>query len=362
MTTVRLLADDLTGALDTAAEFVPLAGMLPVLWPRGGRIADGSAALDSRTRERDARAAAPAVAELIGHLAGADIAFKKVDSLLRGPTLAEIAACARAGIWRCCLLAPAFPYHGRITRSGRQYAAGTEGWTAVSGDLAAELRALGVAPRHGDAGADLQPGVTVFDAETDGDLLGIVSCGRRCPEPVLWIGTGGLAQALAAGLDHPAPLPLPRPILGVFGSDQPATAGQLAACDPHWLEIEDAEYEAVAGRLDRSGMALVSFRLPPATPRVAAAERIAAMIARLIDRLSPPGSVLVAGGETLRSLCDAVGATSLLVQGRLVPGVPRSVIQGGRWHGVTVVSKSGAFGHPRLLRELILDPRGCANC
>jgi hypothetical protein len=30
-------------------------------------------------------------------------------------------------------------------------------------------------------------------------------------------------------------------------------------------------------------------------------------------------------------------------------------MQDGRWDGVTVVSKSGAFGHTALLRELILE-------
>jgi hypothetical protein len=29
------------------------------------------------------------------------------------------------------------------------------------------------------------------------------------------------------------------------------------------------------------------------------------------------------------------------------------VMRGGRWDGVIVVSKSGAFGHPTLLRELL---------
>jgi uncharacterized protein YgbK (DUF1537 family) len=64
---------------------------------------------------------------------------------------------------------------------------------------------------------------------------------------------------------------------------------------------------------------------------------------------------VVSGGETLHSLCDAVGATGLLVQGRLVPGVPCSVMVGGKWDGVAVVSKSGAFGPPDLLRSLILE-------
>ena len=89
MTIVRLLADDLTGALDTAAEFVPLTGELPVFWPGGSRQElVGSLGLDSGTRERDPKAAAAEVARLAPSLNGADIAFKKIDSLLRGAALA----------------------------------------------------------------------------------------------------------------------------------------------------------------------------------------------------------------------------------------------------------------------------------
>jgi uncharacterized protein YgbK (DUF1537 family) len=201
----------------------------------------------------------------------------------------------------------------------------------------------------------LQPGISVFDAETNEDLRLIVARAQRCAEPVLWVGAGGLAQALAGGVPHSTGLPLPRPILGLFGSDQPATADQLAACQPHWLEVVDGALHDVPVRLKAAGVALVSFRLPSGTKRAPAAERIAGWLADVVDRVDRPGTVVVAGGETLRSLCDAAGATSLLVQGRLVPGVPRSVIQGGRWNGVTVVSKSGAFGHPALLRELILE-------
>ncbi len=356
MTIVRLLADDLTGALDTAAEFVPLTGELPVFWPGGSsQELVGSLGLDSGTRERDAEAAAAEVARLAPSLDGADIAFKKIDSLMRGATLAEIAACMRAGLWRFCVLAPAFPYQGRITRAGRQYRNDSSGWIPVSDDLAAGLRAFGVSAQRGLRDADLLPGITVLDAETDEDLRRIVAIGTRCSGPILWVGTGGLAQALSADYSRPALMPLPRPILGLFGSDQPVTAGQLAACEPHWLHIEGHAFDPIPRRLEEAGLALVSFRLPADTPRASAAARIAIAITRLIGRVGPPGTVVVAGGETLRSLCDAVGARALSVQGRLVPGVPQSVMQGGRWNGVTVVSKSGAFGHTSLLRELILE-------
>ena len=127
-------------------------------------------------------------------------------SLLRRSTVCcvgrrwrEIAACMRAGPWRFCVLAPAFPYQGRITRAGRQYRNNSSGWIPVGDDLAAGLRAFGVSARRGLGDADLLPGITVLDAETDEDLRRIVATGRRCSGPVLWAGTGGLAQALTAG-------------------------------------------------------------------------------------------------------------------------------------------------------------------
>lgn len=95
MTSVRLLADDLTGALDAAAEFVSLTGPVEVFWH--GAIPDdlpANAALDSGTREMDAPEATDIVRNLTRHLSGSGIAFKKIDSLLRGPTIAELAVVA----------------------------------------------------------------------------------------------------------------------------------------------------------------------------------------------------------------------------------------------------------------------------
>jgi uncharacterized protein YgbK (DUF1537 family) len=358
MTSLRLLADDLTGALDAAAEFVPLTGPVQTFWHGTLPAAlPNTAALDSGTRELEARQAAATVRGLAPHLSGSTIAFKKIDSLLRGHSIAEIAACA--GGWDYCVVAPAFPYHGRITRGGRQYVKHAGGdWLAAGGDLVAALDAQGAVARTGSPDADLRPGINVFDAQTDDDLRRVVTTVRRCPYPVLWCGTGGLAQALAAGTTAPDLPPLPRPILGVFGSDHATTAAQLAACEPHWTMLPDGgsmSAERIAASLCTTGIALVSFDVPVNTPRRAAAGAIARHIGGLTRKMEPPGTIVAAGGETLRSLCQSLGATSLRVHGRIVPGVPLSVISGGRWDGVTVVSKSGAFGHSNLLRELILE-------
>ena len=142
-------------------------------------------------------------------LDGADIAFKKIDSLLRGHVAVELAACMRH--FDHCVLAPAFPFQGRITRGGRQLARDGDGWRDD------RRRSAGRAAR-------LRPDrLTVRDAETDADLDAIVAAGRALPGRVLWCGTGGLAGALAGSRVVACPA-LPRPFLALIGSDHSVSA------------------------------------------------------------------------------------------------------------------------------------------
>ena len=182
MTHLRLLADDLTGALDSAAGFVPLTGPVSVTWH--AFAARGSVAFDSDSRDLSAEQAhrTRLKASSAQLLDGGAPAFKKIDSLLRGHVALELAACMRR--FDHCVLAPAFPFQGRITRDGRQLVRSGDGWRDTGVDLSAELHALGVAAR-------------CCDAETDADLDAIVAEGRRLAGRVLWCGTGGLAGALA---------------------------------------------------------------------------------------------------------------------------------------------------------------------
>ena len=356
--TLRVLADDLTGALDTAAELVGLCGPVEVGWaggPQGSR--PQSLAGDTGTRELAAAEARHIVEGLAPLLAAADIAYKKVDSLLRGPWGAELAACLRQGGWRRCIVASAFPHQGRMTRGGRQLARGVDGaWTEISGDLATALRGEGIEAGRARPGDPLGDGVTVVDARTEGDLDRIVTAARAGGGPVLWCGSGGLARALAHDRTVTPARKLRLPVLGLFGSDQRATAAQLVACREAWLTVAGGdEAAAVAGRLGRDGAAFVSVDLPAGTSRTDAARRIAHVLGRLALDLAAPGTLIVAGGETLMGLCVALGARSLLATGQVAPGLPRSIMRGGHWDGVETVSKSGAFGAPSLWRELLIE-------
>ena len=257
MTTLRLLADDLTGALDSAAEFVGLVGPVHAFW-QGAHpdMLPLNAAIDTGTREASEASARTATAAASVALDGAGLPFKKIDSLIRGHSLAELAACFTVGGWTHAVLAPAFPYQGRITRGGQQFLAATP----VGPNLVDALRALGLPAQRGP---NLAEGITVFDAETDGALETIVAAvgDRR----VLWCGTGGLARALAASRPGPALPSLPGPVLGLFGTDQAVTAAQLAACDPTGRRCRMVATRAPRisrRRLARDGIALVSLDLP----------------------------------------------------------------------------------------------------
>jgi uncharacterized protein YgbK (DUF1537 family) len=321
MAHLRLLADDLTGALDSAARFLPLTGPVAVTWQ--GRAIEGSVAIDSGTRDLPAEAARARIERLAPLLDGGAPAFKKIDSLLRGHVAMELAACMRR--FDHCVLAPAFPFQGRITRDGRQLALTGDAWRDTGVDLQGELRALCVEAQ-------------MRDAETDADLDAIVAEGRCLTGRVLWCGTGGLAGALAGHGTVPRP-GLSLPLLALIGSDHPASRAQVAAVPADLLP------------------AVVVCDLPAGTDRLTARERIGETFRALLDRVGRPGTLFVTGGATLRDLCDALGVGRLEVDGELEPGVPTSLLRGGDWDGQRLVSKSGAFGDTGFLQRLLGEAR-----
>ena len=145
-------------------------------------------------------------------------------------------------------------------------------------------------------------------------------------------------------------------VVGLFGSDQTVSARQLQACGDRWLRLaaHPGDRDRLVGQLERHGVVMASLDIPAGLSRAEAAVRIAAAFARIVTTIERPDVLLVAGGETLRGLCQSLGTTSLEVRGQFEPGLPHSVMRGGLWDGATVVSKSGAFGGPTLWRDLLM--------
>ena len=91
---------------------MPVTGPVTTLWHDTGL--PEAVAIDSGTRDMPEAAARVAIERVAPLLVGGAPAFKKIDSLLRGHVALELASCMR---WfDHCVLAPAFPFQGRITR------------------------------------------------------------------------------------------------------------------------------------------------------------------------------------------------------------------------------------------------------
>jgi uncharacterized protein YgbK (DUF1537 family) len=354
---VRIVADDLTGALDTAAPFAAARGPLPVLWHEAAP--GGSYAFDSETRERHDRAF-----DWLQHLYGADLAFKKIDSLLRGRTAEEVLACLADGRYRSAIIAPAFPAQDRVTRLGRQYwrPPGQQTWQPVDLDLLLELRRRLPIVHARSAKALAADGFFLCDAETEEQLDAIVAAGRRMTGPVLWCGSAGLARALAGPARPQEAFVLTAPLLLLVGSDHSVSRAQHEAIEAHRpglaTRLRSTERPAletavgsVAARIGHGASSLLTLAVPTGSRGAARMVRTTAF-ALVAGNMPRPGSLFVTGGATLYGLLQALDAASLLATGEWLPGVSQARIQGGRWHDLPVIAKSGGFGARDLLIRL----------
>ncbi|WP_144183361.1 four-carbon acid sugar kinase family protein [Elioraea rosea] len=347
MTGLRLLADDLTGALDASAPFA--AGRAPITvawlfqameedgpWPSLSPEIAAHAALSSASRDLPHAAAVARVQHLSQWLADGSPAFKKIDSLLRGNTAAEIVAAHRFGRFERTVVCPAFPAQGRLVRGGRLIVRTASGDEEEGPDLSRMLQGAGAAT-----------GLTVCDAADDAALEALVEA-HRGDRAVLWAGSSGLARALAG--DTPT-LPMPRAerILVVTASRHPVAQAQIAAlrCEnPERVLHDDGDTDPrVLGQRATAQLASgesVVLDAAPASTTDAAASRMSRCFAEL--RAAPkPDLLAVIGGDTLASLLAALGCSLLSVRGEIAPGLPLAGLVDGVWAGTQLLSRSGAF-------------------
>lgn len=360
---IRVLADDLSGALDTAVCFTGRSESLLVT-----RTQPVAAAFACSTGARDLSntAAADVFASCLPWLLAAKRPFHKIDSRLRGHAAREIAAIHRIAPERAILIAPALPAQGRIVRSGcvMSRAGSGKAWMREPTLLTSELAALGldVKARSPDDISAPQ-GISLWDAETDQDLERIATVAASRPDVIL-CGSSGVAAALARVLHIPSPrtqASFQRPRLLIAGTAHPQTLRQIGHLDATaaGMHVEVATdgtgFENVAAAIARGESRLITPLLPAHSTGPDIAARIEAWLAHAVCCLPRPGSLFVTGGETLDILTEALSADGLLVTGQFADGVPASRFRAGRWDALDVISKSGGFGPVDLISQFAFD-------
>jgi len=345
-----LAADDLTGACDAAVHFA-IRGLRPatVLVARGTNGA-GARVLAVSTESRDLppaeihRALAAAAAEFAAESAA--LVFKKIDSTLRGNTGVDIAAALESFHCDAAIVCPAFPKMHRVVEGGFLKVTSAPEFAPV--DVAGRLQLQsGLAYTHtrpDGIAAILAEGARFVsvDAACDDDLdriaAAILPPGRR----ILWAGSAGLAAALADRLGEVcAPSPSPAragAALFCIGSDHPVTLTQQSwllterpcvLLDPH-----AATREQICAALARGKHVILRI-----ARGLVSAEQVRERIAGV-----PAVALVLSGGDTASLVCRAAGVQRIELCDEIVPGVPRGILHGGEFDGVSVATKSGGFG------------------
>ena len=382
---VTILADDLTGACDTGCLFAGAGPVAVVVSPI--RAADDRPVItvDTETRTLPDAAAAHALRDTATRLharLGAGPVFKKIDSTMRGPVAAEVAALLAHGPpFAGALVCPAFPAQRRVVSHGRLLVdsipvhespiARDPGFRGATSDLAALL--AGPAPVVALSLDDVRAGsekiahlleqhrgaVVAADAETDDDLASLAQAALSVPG-TLAAGSAGLGRAMsrALGLHGPAvALPAGPARLVVVGSLHPASRAQLRAlgrADVAVVTVDTLGHGDLApaiAALEGGRPAVVASTAAPA-PREAMARHLGRTAARILDRAAAD-LVAVTGGATAHALIQALRPRHFELLGSPAAGLAlgRLALEDGLV--LPLLTKAGGFGGPDLFTTLL---------
>lgn len=388
---VAIVADDLTGAGDTAVQFVR-AGWVTQLSMGGADEALSGAgaraevlAVTTNSRAMAPAAAGEAVRREVRRLrqAGVRRLYKKVDSTLRGAFRAEIEA-ARAA-WSddaVAVICPAFPATGRTVRDGvllvdgrpvTETSAATDPVTPVTqSHIPTLLGCAGIAASPDETPQALaariaQAGpVVVVDAASEEDLERLARAVTELGERALPVGAGGLAGLLAriwAGAQARGPVVVvvtsqhsaarsQAQTLQERGARTWAPAPQQLADPAAWESWAAGVVASERGVADAGRDDTVLLLAPEGRHAGLDADTVAARLgelaARLIDALGAAG-VVATGGDGARQVLQSLGATGIALVDEVTGGVPMGTLTGGRAAGLPVVTKAGGFGSADVL-------------
>jgi len=354
------LADDLSGALDAAAAFHHagrrVTTRLAFDQPGAGEERADVVALTTETRNAAPALAAERVARVVTEIRtrGGRLLFKKIDSTMRGPVAAELAALAAAMPEARILFTPANPAVGRTVRAGVLRVNGVPvAETEFGRDPLSPVRESSLPKLLGAAATDR---VVIADAETQDDLDAAVARMAAADGPWIAVGSGALARAVATRGETRAVVPprewpaiASRAMLMVCGSAHPANRRQAERLRRergvalHELSLADpqAGIRAAVASLAASGTAALAIELARAESG-GALRAIAAAAAELIATTGVR-RVFVTGGETAFAVCGALGISSLEFLEEIEIGVS---VSGTRTAGgpMLLAVKPGGFG------------------
>ena len=409
MLKLLILADDLTGALDTGVKFSALGIETKVVVARDFDFAslDSSTrvlVMDVETRHLASDEAYKIVYEISKKACAANIPhiMKKTDSALRGNVGSELAALYDAAEVHCLSFIPALPGMKRTTQGGvclidgvpvNESVFGQDPFDPVRHKFVREIikeqsDVATVDIPIGAAGSAAADGILICDAITDDDLLETATALHANGALKIMAGCSGLAVALPQVLGMTASntggFTKKDRFMVVCGSVNPITGKQLSHAEERgfkrirldpgqkldgdfWSGDAGTEksreiFEICEGSrfiiLDSNDAGDNTPTLDYGTARGLTIDDIREKVAKsmgevlkaLLDR-GLTAAFLVTGGDTLMGFMEAIDNHTLNILAEVAPGcVLSELAYGGKTH--YIISKSGGFGGEDLLPQI----------
>lgn len=231
--------------------------------------------------------------------------------------------------------------------------------------------------------------IIIFDAVSRQDLANIAEVGFSFKKIPIWVGSAGLAEEVAkkiAPSDRALSLPFSgqrvfKHLLVVSGTASSVTRQQIQRIEQSGFPsytisqklLEENEtigkpergrlIENLSKALSRGKVILKTIPelLSPVpskdTPihhkivKTLADLAVSSMEGAKVD--SYHLALVLTGGETAQKVLNRLGNEGMEIEGELFGGIVKGVLVGGKWDGLTVITKAGAFGREDALEKIV---------
>lgn len=396
-----VLADDLTGTLDTAVQFSEY-GIFAMAFPTMKSFFENETDADvyvinTSTRHLQAQEAYQSIFSLAKYIYehGGCRVLKKTDSALRGNIGIELTAVLNAFHEKVLHFIPAYPDMNRYTRGEIHYCDGVPVAESVFGkDPFEPVKYSSVRKIIQETSninvkfvSDIflqqiedKPTICIYEAKSNQEMQEICKSALKTKETILLAGCAGLALALARALKKgkrlDPKLPETDKVLLVSGSLNSKSLQQIDYLIRKGYSIQYLDWDsqlkkpylglqsctnfienickelqtkhvsilATSGGLKHKEMKDIS--------RPEVGEAISYIIGNIL--LKTTGCVLaVFGGDTLYDIISHVAKGGIVPVKEVMPGVPVSIVVFPNGNQYVIVSRSGGFGTEDSMEKII---------
>ncbi|MEM3381941.1 MAG: four-carbon acid sugar kinase family protein [Candidatus Bathyarchaeia archaeon] len=412
MVEIGVIADDLTGANNTGVQFSK-QGLRTIVLTRVESLKDMPRDIDVIVIDTESRALPSSLAYDRVKIAAeklveakVPIIYKKIDSTLKGNIGSELDGVMDVTGIKTAIVAPAFPANKRITVGGYQLVnqvplskteAAFDPVTPVRESHVPTLIARQSRRKVGYVGLAsvmelqslvenlrdcVQRGeeIIILDSITQGDLKRIAQAAVKLNLHRLTCGPAGLAEELPQAMG----LISGKPVVVISGSVSEVTMRQIAHAEgAGCIVVEVDTAKVIRGqriqevhrvvdetkRIVSQGFDVIisSARTKEAVSgdlkigeslgmtSVEVSNIIGLVLGEIASEVSAIGGVsgiFLTGGTTANRALEVMGAYGTEVDDEVSPGIPSSIIVGGRCSGLRIATKAGGFGDEDAIMKM----------